>query len=108
MAPPVVLLLLEARAAGVRVGLNERGGLTLRAKELAADLAVALRAREVQVLALYDWTRARMGEAQPCALCGKPALLRDPVDQRPCHKVCVGRLLSGKTVPRAWRVGRVA
>jgi len=29
----------------------------------------------------------------PSSLCCKPAMLRDPVDRRPIHKVCVDRLL---------------
>jgi hypothetical protein len=35
-----------------------------------------------------DWRSARLGEPLPCVVCGRPALLRHPVTQRPHHKVC--------------------
>lgn len=35
-----------------------------------------------------DWSMATVGDLQPCVLCKKPALLRSPDKQVPCHKVC--------------------
>lgn len=35
-----------------------------------------------------DWSHARLGDPAPCQLCGQLALLRHPVTNRPCHKVC--------------------
>ena len=37
---------------------------------------------------LLDWRQTgTVGPPQPCRICGRPALMRDP-DGRPCHKVC--------------------
>lgn len=47
-----------------------------------------------------DWSSrgpdgsAAVGEPKPCGLCGKDALLRDPVTGKPTHKVCVERRLT--------------
>ena len=35
-----------------------------------------------------DWRTARVADLQPCVVCGRPALLRHPLTQRPHHKVC--------------------
>lgn len=91
--PSLVIRLSEARAAGIDVGRTAYGALTLRAPREAVPLATALRLREADVLALYDWTRAVVADAQPCLLCSRPALLRDPVDHQPCHKICVDVLI---------------
>ncbi|MGH6654096.1 MAG: hypothetical protein ACRDVE_02690 [Actinocrinis sp.] len=98
----LVDLVAAARYAGVRIERTAEGPLGLKARERAARYARALRQREADVLALYDWTHADTGDPKPCALCGKSAILRDPVERRPCHKVCSDRLLSGEAVPRQW------
>lgn len=36
----------------------------------------------------FDWRHAKVGDPQPCALCGQPALMRHPDTQKPTHKVC--------------------
>ncbi len=37
---------------------------------------------------LLDWrTTGSVGDAQPCVLCGQPALCRSPRG-KPCHKTC--------------------
>jgi hypothetical protein len=92
-AEPVILLLQRARAARVTVGRTARGALTLDIPPQAANLAPTLHAREPQLLALFDWHRAPVAQPAPCLLCRRPALLRDPVDHRPAHKVCVDALL---------------
>lgn len=93
MATSVTALVAEACAVGVQIGYTADGALTLRAPKIAAPLARALRARETEVLKLFDWTHARVAEAAPCALCHRPAILRDPAESRPCHKVCVDALI---------------
>jgi hypothetical protein len=37
---------------------------------------------------ILDWRHARIGPPDPCVLCGRPALLRSPGKQVPCHKTC--------------------
>jgi hypothetical protein len=92
-AEPVILLLQRARAVGVTVGRTGRGALVLDIPPRAAGLAAALHACEPQLLALFDWRRAPVAQRAPCLLCRRPALLRDPADHRPAHKVCVDDLL---------------
>jgi hypothetical protein len=94
MAGPLVALVAEAVAAGVLIDRGANGVLTLKAPKSAGPLAKQLRARQSEVLQLFDWHRAQLGDPLPCLLCGQPALLRDPVDRRPCHKVCVDQLLN--------------
>lgn len=94
MSAPILDLINRARTAGVLVGRGADGTLTLRAPEAAAPLAKQLRQRQADVLALFDWRRARVADdPQPCLLCHRPAILRDPVEHRPAHKVCVDRLI---------------
>jgi hypothetical protein len=35
-----------------------------------------------------NWTRAAGGDPRPCIICDQPAIMRHPVNGRPCHKVC--------------------
>jgi hypothetical protein len=93
-AEPVVALLGRAHAAGVAVSRTGKGSLVLEVPPHAADLAAALRTRERAVLALFTWRSAVVAEQPaPCLLCARPALLRDPAERRPAHKVCVDALL---------------
>lgn len=103
MAAPVVSLLAEACAAQVEISRDARGALLLRAPQNAVALARRLRDRQAEVLLLFDWTHAALDESAPCVLCGRPALLRDPADRRPCHKVCVDRLLHRAATARGRR-----
>lgn len=34
-----------------------------------------------------DWRKHRVGDPQPCRICGRPAICRDE-NGVPCHKVC--------------------
>jgi hypothetical protein len=88
-----VALLARARAAGIAVVRTGKGALALDVPPHAADLAGLLRAREAQVLALFNWRSAVVAEPAPCLLCARPVLLRDPAERRPAHKVCVDVLL---------------
>jgi hypothetical protein len=40
---------------------------------------------------VLNWRDAEVGPPKPCAICRRPALLRDPVSGRPMHKVCAER-----------------
>ena len=94
---PATLLLRRARAAGVTVFRtpNPKGALALDIPPDAAALAAELREREQQLSALFDWRHAPVAKPAPCLLCHRPALLRDPAEQLPAHKVCVDQLLDG-------------
>ena len=37
---------------------------------------------------VLDWRHAPVGPAEPCVLCGHPAICRSPVKNVPCHKGC--------------------
>lgn len=49
-----------------------------------------------------DWSSrgpdgsAAVGDPKPCCLCGKDALLRDPITGKPTHKVCVEAKLTAQ------------
>jgi hypothetical protein len=91
---PLVLLVARAVNAGVRIGRSRAGALTLNGRtEEGRALGEQLRAREADVLQLYDWYHARLDEPERCLLCGQYAILRDPVEHRPCHKVCINALI---------------
>jgi hypothetical protein len=93
MAIPLVRLVADAAEAGVVIARGEHGSLTLRAPRESIALAKQLRARDIAVLGLYDWRHAAVAEPKPCLLCRLPAILRDPVEHRPAHKVCVDLLI---------------
>ena len=102
MSAPLIALLAQAQAAGVRIGRSDEGGVTLRAPKAAGALAKQLRAREADLLALLDWRRARIADdPQPCLICRRLAILRDPAEHRPAHKVCVDRLIRPAAVAPA-------
>jgi len=42
-------------------------------------------------LVRLDWSRAQVGDPQPCVFCRHDALLRHPITMRPAHKVCSDR-----------------
>ena len=90
---PAVLLLRRARAAGVTVSRTPKGALSLESPPTVDALAATLRECEQDLLALFDWRRAHLARPAPCLLCERPALLRDPAEQQPAHKVCVDQLL---------------
>jgi hypothetical protein len=92
---PVILLIRRARRAGVTVSRTAKGAVAFDIPAGAAELAAELREREQQVAALFDWRHATVAQPAPCLLCARPALLRDPADQLPAHKVCADRLLRG-------------
>jgi hypothetical protein len=106
MTALLVDLVAQARAAGVVISRGRDGALLLEAPNGAAAYAMTLRERDVDVLALYDWHGAQLGDPQPCRLCGDLALLRDPISRKPCHKVCVDALLHADRPTRPTRRGR--
>lgn len=94
MATPTVILLQRARRAGIRLGRRTGGGLAIHTTAASDTLARAVRARDAEVLRLADWHHATVAaQPAPCVLCARAAILRDPVDGVPCHKVCVDELL---------------
>ena len=101
MATPLIRLVAQAVAAGVTIGHSEHGALTLTGTALEGRaLAKQLRTHDIAVLGLYDWRHAVVADPQPCLLCGRPAILRDPVDNRPAHKVCVDDLIRPASAKR--------
>lgn len=93
MATPLVALLVQARSLDITFGVRADGSLRIDTPKSAAAFARALRTRDVDVLALFDWHRAGIGDPAPCLICHRTALLRDPVEHRPAHKACVDRLI---------------
>jgi len=90
---PATLLLRRARSAGVTISRTPKGALALDIPPSATALTAELHEREQQLAALFDWRRAPVTNPAPCLLCHRPALLRDPAEQLPAHKVCVDLLL---------------
>jgi len=101
MAAPLVILVAQARTAGVVIARGTEGALTLRAPRTAAALARQIRARDADVLRLYDWSHAPVSEPAPCVLCLQLSVLRDPAEGAPCHKVCCGPLMHTAAQSRA-------
>lgn len=91
---PVVLLARRARAAGVIITRTTKGAPALEIPPGADALAALLREREQHLAALFDWRHAPVTTPAPCLLCQRPALLRDPAEHQPAHKVCVDVLFS--------------
>lgn len=90
---PVVILARRAHAAGVVISRTPKGPVALEIPPGADALAAELRHREQQLGALFDWSHATVAAPAPCLLCQRPAVLRDPADRLPAHKVCVDQLL---------------
>lgn len=88
----VARLIADGRAAGLRIEVDG-DRLVVRGPREAGDLARALLARKVEVMAALtrppalNWSRHATGDPMPCRLCRRPALMRD-AEGRPCHKVC--------------------
>ena len=92
---PLILTLQRARAAGVTISRTAKNVVTLDIPPDATEPAAALHGREQQISALFDWRQAPVTKPAPCLLCTRPALLRDPAEHTPAHKVCVDALLHG-------------
>lgn len=118
MTAPLLELLAEARRAGLAASRQRDGQLVIRGPRQHEHLVRALLARKddvLSVLSVYvgdvpslDWRRATvLGDYRPCALCKRNALLVEPYDNRPCHKVCAEAAIRWGSVP-AVRGGRAA
>ena len=112
MSTTLITLLARARTAGIKLSRHPDGGLRIQAPATAAPIAKTLRARQADVLPLLgalgldpvvlNWRDAWLADdPAPCVICRRPALLRDPYDNRPMHKTCAERLLTGATALRA-------
>lgn len=97
MATSLVLLLRQAHEIGITVSQRPDRTIAIRTKASTVTVARALRTREADLAQLHDWSHAAVRDPEPCVLCGRPAILRDPVESRPCHKVCVDALLRTAT-----------
>jgi hypothetical protein len=117
MSTPLLTLLVGARRAGLVLARRD-DQLIIRGPREHEQLVRALLARKPDVLAVLpaysgavpslDWSRAKvLGECQPCALCHRPALLVEPYDHRPCHKVCAEAAIRWGAVPAVLK-GRAA
>lgn len=94
---PFVRAIARAVDRGVEFARKSDGELYIAAPPDAVHLGRGLRVRAEDILKLYDWRSAGVADPRPCALCREPAILRDPVENRPCHKVCVDALLRAAT-----------
>jgi len=120
MTAPLLELLASARRAGLIFTGQADGQLVIRGPRRHEQLVRSLLARKpdvLTVLAAYtgevtglDWRHVRvLNEPRLCALCGRPALLFEPYDQRPCHKVCAEAAIRWGTIPAVRvRQGRAA
>lgn len=105
MRPPLIKTLIEARAAGLVLRRGPDGKLIVRGPRAAEDTVRAVLARKAEILAHYvdlysgsvdclNWRSARVADrAKRCILCSGWAILRDPVDNLPTHKVCAEQQL---------------
>lgn len=93
MATALVLLIRYANESGVEISRRPDSTLKILTPDAAEGIARAVRSRDQDVLKLYDWSHAGVGDPAPCLLCGRGALLRDPVEGRPCHRGCCNKLL---------------
>lgn len=110
-------LLARARAAGLTLARiegarGEEDTLRIRGPRSAEPLVRELLDRKESVLttvSVYngtaprlDWRKGRiLGQPQPCLLCGRPTILLDPYDERPCHKGCAEAAIRQGTAPNA-------
>lgn len=103
----LISLVIQARQVGLVLDQGEGGRLIVRGDREHERLVRQLLDRKAEVLTLVDlftgrraaldWSQAKVG-AQPgrCVLCRSWAILRDPFDDTPCHKVCAEQQLSPK------------
>lgn len=102
-------LLADARRAGL-VLAREDDRLVIRGPREHEQLVKSLLARKPDVLTVLDayngtvtgldWRHARvLVEPRPCVLCGRRALLAEPYDQQPCHKICAEAAIRWGTIP---------
>ena len=93
----------QALAAGATIG-RDGEDLVLRGPRSARPALKALSGHKADVLSLVDsiagrtaglnWRDATVGERSGrCVLCRRWALLRDPRDGQPMHKVCAEQAL---------------
>lgn len=96
----LVQMLTQARRARLFIDEGPDGRLVIRGDREQDQLARALLARKPEVLtvvhiwngraARLDWRHAGVADRpQPCVLCRRSTLLRDPWDGQPCHKTCL-------------------
>lgn len=105
----LIPLVIQARRAGLVLDRGGDGRLTVRGDRRHERLVRQLLARKAEVLTLVDlyngrragldWNNASVAEQGRCVLCRGPALLRDPYDGAPCHKVCAEQQITPQGTP---------
>lgn len=100
MSAHLIHLLIEARRAGLDLARGPEGKLIVRGPRTAGTLVRRLLDRKDHILDGYvdvysgaaeclNWKSATVAErAKRCILCGQWAILRDPIENKPLHKVC--------------------
>lgn len=107
----LIRALIAARAAGATI-TRDGDRLIVRGPQAVRPYAQALIARKDEALTLVDyltgtasalvWRTAKVADRPGrCVLCGKPALLLDPYDGKPTHKVCAEAALAPITTTSA-------
>ena len=115
----LIHLLAQARRARLFIDQAPDGRLVIRGDNQHEQLAQALLARKPDVLTVVhvwngraprlDWRRARVADRpEPCVLCRRNTLLRDPWDSQPCHKTCLETAIRWGAAPDLAATGRVA
>lgn len=100
MTAHLIHTLIEARQAGLELARGPAGKLIVRGPRAESPLVRRLLDRKGHILDGYvdvysgaadrlNWRAATVSEkAKRCILCGHWAILRDPVEGKPLHKVC--------------------
>ncbi|MFF0245041.1 hypothetical protein ACWEU6_05225 [Streptosporangium sandarakinum] len=100
MSSHLIHLLIEARQAGLDLVRGPEGKLIVRGPRTAGSLVRRVLDRKDHILHGYvdfysgkagclNWRTAAVSErAKCCVLCGRWSILRDPIENRPMHKVC--------------------
>jgi hypothetical protein len=107
----LIHILIEARRAGLELARGPEGKLIVRGPRMASYLVIRILDHKEQILDGYvdfysgaagclNWRTAVVGEkAKRCILCGRWAILRDPIEGKPLHKVCAENGIRSEGMP---------
>lgn len=111
MSTHLIHTLIEARRAGLDITRGPEGKLIVRGPRTAGHLVTRILDRKEQILDGYvdfysgtagclNWRTAVVGDrAKRCILCGHWAILRDPIEGKPMHKVCAENSIRPEGLP---------